>query len=241
MNKVNSTYKDIILINYPQKVTVGDVESLLLKNDDATKKRLVYVIYHRLNNRYGDPLAHVPTNKRSGFLTMAISCLMIEAFQSFREGLEYTRATGAGQKCFSKFFSEIAAFSSLKPFAGDFYSNIRCGILHQAETYGNWRVIRRKGSPLFDVSRKAINADCFFEELVKSFENYCHELEAADWSSALWVAAKRKLKAICDHCNVDNTAAITAQNAPSPKPAPPRNPSAAATPTKPASTHPPQT
>jgi hypothetical protein len=194
------TYKDTVLINFPDVVKVGEVELLLRRNDTEAKKRLVHVIYHRLNNRYVRPLRKIPDKKRSGFLTMAAACLVIEAFQSFRGGYEYTRKKGAGEKCFAKFFTDNEAFCSLRPFSSDFYSNIRCGIFHQAETYGNWLIWHKKGSPLFFLDKKAINADVFLEELAKIIQQYRSELETADWNNKLWVRAKRKLTTICQHC-----------------------------------------
>lgn len=192
-------YKNTDLINYPSKVKVGEVELLLCRNDAEAKKRLIHVIYHRLNNRYVRPLNEIPDDKRSGFLTMAAACLMIEALQSFREGYEYSK-WGAGEKCFAKFFTNNEAFNSLRPFSSDFYSNIRCGILHQAETYGNWLIWRKKGSPLFYQNKKAINADVFLDELAKIIQEYRSELEEADLNNKLWVRAKRKLATICKHC-----------------------------------------
>jgi len=195
-------YKNTDLINYPSKVKVGEVELLLCRNDAEAKKRLIHVIYHRLNNRYVRPLNEIPDDKRSGFLTMAAACLMIEALQSFREGYEYTKRGGAGEKCFAKFFSENEAFKSLHPYSSNFYSNVRCGILHQAETYGNWLIWKDKDRPLFSLYRewRIIIADLFLNELAKSIQRYREELEAADLSDKLWVRAKRKLTKICEHC-----------------------------------------
>src|SRR5580693_3705542 len=135
MKTHGADYKDTVLINYPDEIKVDEVELLLCRNDSKAKKRLVHVIYHRLNNRYVRPLDKIPEKMRSGFLTMAAACLMIEALQSFREGREYTIKRGAGEKCFAKFFSENEAFEPLRPYSSNFYSKIRCGILHQAETY----------------------------------------------------------------------------------------------------------
>jgi hypothetical protein len=130
---------------------------------------------------------------------MAAACLMIEAFQSFREGKEYT-ARGAGAGTFRKFFSDNQAFSRLTTFSDQFYSNIRCGILHQAETYGNWLIIRKKDEPLFNAQKKAINADVFMRELSFSLRSYYRELSKADWNDPLWEAARFKLEKICEHC-----------------------------------------
>ena len=197
----NATYKDTILISFPSEVTVRDVESLLLQKSEAAKKSLIFVIFHRLNNRYVLPLNEIPDRKRSGFLTMAAACLMIEAFQSFREGREYTKDKGAGKECFQNFFSSNKAFRELIPYSDRFYSNIRCGILHQAETYENWLLITGdENEPLFDPKDKSINADLFLKELANSFGEYRHYLIKADWNHPLWKAAKFKLDKICEHC-----------------------------------------
>lgn len=174
----------------------------LLQDDKAAKKLLLKIISHRLYKRYIRPLNDVhPTKRRSGFLMMAAACLMIEAYQSFREGLEHTRNNGADR--FKNFFTENIEFSELAPVYQGFYSNIRCGILHQAETYENWLIIRERGTPLFDGDRKAINADVFFDELAKCFMAYYRHLAKADWSDPLWKAAKFKLLKICEHCRAN--------------------------------------
>jgi hypothetical protein len=131
---------------------------------------------------------------------MAGSCLMIEAILSFRDGLEYTNAKGAGQQCFVKFFKSFRAFDNLVGHEGAFYSNIRCGILHQAETYGNWLISRKTADPLFDPARKTLNADKFFQSVVDAFTGYCDELTASKCTDAVWTNAMTKVRSICDHC-----------------------------------------
>jgi hypothetical protein len=151
---VNASYKSTLLINYPSKVTVEDLENALLQYTPAVKKIFLKIIFHRLYNRYFRPLNNIfPTRRRSGFLMMAAGCLVIEAYQSFRQGREYTRDRGAGMECFENFFGNNQAFNRLSPFSEDFYKNIRCGILHQAETYEDWKVIRRAGQP-FSIPQK---------------------------------------------------------------------------------------
>jgi hypothetical protein len=189
-----------VLSDYPRKLTVCDVRSLMLQNNEESKKRLVDVIFHRLHRRYIVPMKRVPQKYKSGFMMMASACLLIEAFQSFREGLENTKSRGAGEERFLKFFTEIDGFKSLAQHTPEFYANIRCGILHQAETYQGWRVRRDKKSPLFDHAKKVINANAFLNALSRSLRAYCNNLRIADWESDQWKAARRKLAFICDHC-----------------------------------------
>ena len=197
----NTEYKKTKLINFPKVITVGDLEAALLQNDKTAKKVLLKVIFHRLHNRYIRPINNIkPTERRSGFLMMAIACLMVEAYQSFLEKHEYTRKKGAGKKCFRNFFKGNNAFSELAPFYHGFYANIRCGVLHQAETYENWLITREEGTPLFDSQKKSINADVFLAELAKSFLTYSRYLAKADLNDPLWKAAKFKLEKICEHC-----------------------------------------
>jgi hypothetical protein len=67
MKTHGSDYKNTVLINYPTEVSIGEVEDLLLKKTAAAKKRLIYVIFHWLNNRYVRPLDKIPGKKKSGF------------------------------------------------------------------------------------------------------------------------------------------------------------------------------
>lgn len=52
-----------------------------LKNSDS-KERIINLIDHRFQNRY---IKHVKEIE-SGFLKMAIACLMIKALESFKKG-----------------------------------------------------------------------------------------------------------------------------------------------------------
>jgi hypothetical protein len=200
MRAIKPDPNEYVLSEYPVRTTVGDVRTLLSQGDENAKGRLIDIIYHRLNRRYLLPMSHIPLTYKSGFLMMASACLLIEALQSFREGREYTKERGAGEACFRKFFTEIDGFQPFAPHAHDFYVNVRCGILHQAETYQGWGIRRDKGGPLFDPKSKVINANSFLNALSRSLEQYCDGLRSANGNSLQWKAAKTKLAFICNHC-----------------------------------------
>tara|TARA_R110000868_G_scaffold8606_9_gene44331 strand:+ start:2126 stop:2452 length:327 start_codon:yes stop_codon:yes gene_type:complete len=104
------------------------------KKDVESKDSLITFIEHRFKKSY---LIHLDEIK-SGFLKMAISCLMIETLESFKQGLKDTN--GKGRKMFKDFFdTEAINFPGFKDISLDFYSSIRCGILHQAETTNAWQ------------------------------------------------------------------------------------------------------
>ena len=149
----------------------------------------------RFTERYIRPLCGAPDMKH-GFCTMAISCLMIEALESFWQGWPDT--TRKSKEAFSSFFQrcseqglELGIFSDI---ADDFYKGVRCGILHQAETTNGWR-IRRKGA-LCDKHTKTINATKFHNNLEKALLTYCETLKRSDWNLEIWCNLRNKMRAI---------------------------------------------
>lgn len=179
------------------KVTVGQTRNWIKTKDENSKERLIELINHRFYNRYVKHLKEID----SGFLKMAISCLMIETLESFRQGKKNTKAKGVGLKMFIDFFKkESALFPGFEQIAKDFYINVRCGILHQAETTNAWRILRT--NVLLDKKNKTINATKFVSALGKALNNYVEELKSSELSSPIWKNAILKLEDICDNCKI---------------------------------------
>jgi hypothetical protein len=198
MKTPSSDYNDFTLSTFPVKVTVGNLRSWIALDDDASKKSITDFIYHRLNHRYIEPLLQVPKEHKSGFLMMASACLMIETLQAFYSGQMET-AWGDGKKSFGEFFKREKEF--FPGFAADkdnFYTNIRCGILHQAETKGGYRILR--DGLLFDAKEKIINANKFLKALERCLDHYVNNLRASKRNSGLWMNAIKKVGFICDNC-----------------------------------------
>ncbi|MBO1110684.1 hypothetical protein [Bordetella petrii] len=105
-----------------------------------------------------------------GFTMMAIACLSIETLQAFYDGLPDTRGQSAAM--FLGFFANVELAGELKVFNGNewFYPDIRCGILHQAETRNGWRILRC--GPLLDKPGRTINARKFLDGLRESVHLY---------------------------------------------------------------------
>ena len=136
------------------------------------------------------------SGQKSGFAMMAIACLMVETLEAFYQGLENTR--NKSKQMFLDFFNRWEEFKDFRPVAEKFFYDIRCGILHQAETRNGW-IIERVGK-LYDPAHKAVNATAFLKTLEICLARYCTDLEAADWYSERWVNFREKMKAICDNC-----------------------------------------
>jgi hypothetical protein len=87
--------------------TVRDYKSARNSQD---RKRIAEGIHLRFTERYIKPAA-APKHKH-GFTIMAISCLMIEAFESFRQGWE--SSDGKSKAAFCYFFDENDQFSGFR-------------------------------------------------------------------------------------------------------------------------------
>ena len=133
---------------------------------------------------------------------MAVGCLMIEALESFRLGLP--DSSRESERLFCSFFQRHEGLAAFRPVAHDFYKHVRCGILHQAETTGRWR-IRREGF-LLDIGAgpTSINAVKFLGELRVALDEYVGELSRSNWDADVSLKARRKLRAICRNCGVRN-------------------------------------
>ena len=142
------------------------------------RTEIARMIRSRFTERYLDPVdRHGPA--RNGFAIMAISCLMIEAMESFRLG--WVKTNRKGKKAFRSFLAHWDGFAVLRDVSDEFYGHVRCGILHQAETTGGWKM-RREG-PLWDPATRTINAARFISTLRQVLSTYVAELEKEEWDS----------------------------------------------------------
>ena len=90
------------------------------------------------------------------------------------------------------------ALTAFKAHGGQFYEHIRCGILHQGESTGGWKVVRQ--GDLFDAATLTIHATKFHRALAQCLDSYCKALEADRWDGPVWLSFKCKMKTICDNC-----------------------------------------
>ena len=130
------------------------------------RNAIAEAIRGRFSDRYIKPVGAAP---RRGFTIMAVSCLMIEALESFRQGWETSDRQSKVAFCF--FFDAFEQFKDFRGHAQSFYTHVRCGILHQAETTGGWR-IRRDSSALFDPTALTVNADRFLDALEQALGSF---------------------------------------------------------------------
>jgi len=187
---------DETLLCQRPKINVAKCRSMI---DSKQKDELTDFIRARFTERYIIPIKNTCREHKNGFCTMAICCLMIEALESFREGLPET-PWKEGAKTFERFFQRIQnkSLAAFKDQGKDFYECIRNGILHQAETKNGW-TIHRKGK-LFNSVRHTINATRFHNAIAECLDAYCNELQAADWTNDIWKKCVDKLNSVIKNC-----------------------------------------
>jgi hypothetical protein len=165
-----------------------------LRLEEAHDSReIARLISRRFTERYLAPTL-ASCNVKHGFSSMAIGCLMVEALESFRQGWPDTK--NKSQQAFCSFFEAHDEFAAFRGHAERFWKDVRCGILHQAETRGGWRI--RRSGVLFDPQELTVNATAFMGRLGRVLKSYCRRLATADWEGDAWRKCRRKLKAMCD-------------------------------------------
>jgi hypothetical protein len=163
------------------------------------KGEIAKFFVERFTERYITPINLARKKQKHGFCTMAVSCLMIEALESFWCGWPHTKDRSA--LAFCQFFSRCPRFHAFLGHAPDFYRHVRCGILHQAETTGGWTIHRGKGSPmLFDPNGPAIDATKFHKAVSEEITDHANLLKSEDWNSERWRNFRKKMAAVCKNC-----------------------------------------
>jgi hypothetical protein len=179
-------------------MTIGRLYGLINDPSPENSAEVADFIYHRLAGRYIVPQLNIPDTFVSGFLMMSSACLLIEAYRAFREGWDETPWKQAGPT-FAKFFAdENALFPKYECKLNDFYEHVRCGILHQAETTGGYRILLY--GDLFDENGRTYNARLFLQRLEQVVKNYVDKLKMHPRKPELWEPAIKKLDLICQNC-----------------------------------------
>lgn len=177
------------------QITVRDY-SAMHRNRDRSK--IADMIRRRFVERFLDPILDNPN--RHGFAMVAVCCLMVETLESFRNGWNTT--VGKVEGAFCGFFQAHDEFKELRPVAREFYSAVRCGILHQAETRQGWRIHRQPAFFVKEGGVKWLSASEFGKRLETVLNRYHDNLVNADWDATIWLNARKKLQNICRNCGL---------------------------------------
>lgn len=135
----------------------------------------------RLRSRYLNPIALVQNNgewEGEGFTIVSIQCALIEFLAATRAGKNYRYKNAKppyeyqnSRELFIDFLFQTAPFDKLfsKGDAENFYSNVRCALLHEARTKDGW-IIWATGAVPVDCQKKIIYRDSF-QAVIESYIN----------------------------------------------------------------------
>lgn len=143
--------------------TIEDWNELTKKlniNDNENWDNAFEFFNQRIITRYLNPIDSILKSKINlgeGFAVVNLQCSMIETIESFINGCASTfnktkRRTewkrkddiifNSNKEIFISFFNKREPFKNYKNKidGGDFYENVRCSLLHETQTKGNWKI-----------------------------------------------------------------------------------------------------
>ncbi|MCD0472569.1 hypothetical protein [Flavobacterium sp. JAS] len=188
--------------------TVADWNTIRASLTDFNNISLWTTVYNdyfirRLDDRYLSPIRSIKQDgcyTGEGFSIMTIICSLIEFLETTYQGKNYRyRRTGdpplgqyeygASTQIFIDFLINRTPFNMQfnRQNADDFYKNIRCGLLHEARTNGNWTIWGNSGNSILIKKTSTVTIiyrDDFLEALLK--------LINVDYKSELLSSTERK-------------------------------------------------
>ena len=198
-------------------------EKLLIDNDSENKywAKAFRIFEVRVITRFLDPIDAIlnmhPSPKRGkgeGFSAVALQCILIEFFESFYQGKIYVydkNKNNSSKSLYTSFLKNRSPFSNFfntnRNWAGHFYEDVRCGLLHGAATKDRViiRTVEEKDGKIVDINyeniiKKDENGDvilyrnAFQKALKKYLQNYEKELMSC---SKLKKAFYKKMDELC--------------------------------------------
>ncbi len=162
----------------------------------------IKIFEDRINGRFIEIIDRIQEMEYAGFTVMALNCLLIETLQQFYHGVRETP-----HRKVKEYFCEFLTTTSFGRYfdrkqAEIFYSDVRNGILHQAETKKSTKIWIRQDAPLVgwtdDRKGVAIHRKKCSAQLVHEFELYVRRLrQKSSESFELRKHFKTKMNGIC--------------------------------------------
>lgn len=167
--------------------TLSDWQNLRLKLKDKSLlttewDETIKILKERVTERYFEPIQILINNskdKGEGFTILTVECALIEFLATLKDGRIYKRGKASTDQCYyysmsakiyGNFLKSAPIFenyffhkdkTSPRFNRHDFYVNVRCALIHEAQTKNNWeiRIFKNKRADLqntiiFDIDRK---------------------------------------------------------------------------------------
>ena len=159
----------------------------------------VAIVRDRLHGRFLHFADKCLQDDYSGFVVLSIDCLLVETLQQFIEG--ETDGRNKSERCFKRFLARPRFRSDFKPAKTRklFYTDIRCGLLHQAQAKNKWLVRRNQPAMLQQLGTDGyiIDVERFHAAMKVSLDDYLAEIvrpENTELRTKLWT----KMNHICN-------------------------------------------
>lgn len=167
----------------------------------------------RLDSRYFAPIREIEKlnlNIGEGFAIAALHCTLIEFLATTIQGRTFRDANkkdlneheygrGESKNLFVEFLNTNEPFKNMFSQEGqaeDFYSNVRCGLLHEAQTRAGWRIrVCSSASMAINASEKLVYRDKMQAAFDQFLEWYKSELAQ---NCRFQQAFIRKFNSLCE-------------------------------------------
>jgi hypothetical protein len=173
---------------------IDDWKTLDLSDYNSVNWNIAFNIFDdRIKGRFISQISNLKDNPDriirnfSGFVIIAIDCLIIETLEQFYNGIKAT-PDRMSIDSFHNFFQrspEFCSFFDTRDKSKVFYKQIRCGLLHQAQTGKSSTIHIKKGEPILAwVDNSNINEgirihrDKFHTEVENVYKNYLTQLRS---------------------------------------------------------------
>lgn len=180
---------------------------------DTNWDKSIELFKNRLNRKFFDPVKYLIETRKfegEGFSIVTVQCALIESLASFRTGQIFNYGANGNSPSYEyrdskRMFVDFLLSASIfkdnfyeidengvkknnTPFnAENFYSDVRCGLMHEARTKGKWIINAKKhddkSSPKFLEKREdkfSILRTILHYKLKQYVANYCDELRLKD-------------------------------------------------------------
>ncbi len=167
----------------------------------------IFLYQERLENKYFNPILTLINDgpqKGEGFTILTAQCALIESFAAFEKGLifNFNKTTGdpkyqykKSKDLFVNFLLDAVIFENnfwktsgktkqpIATLASDFYSDVRCGLMHEARTKNNWHINTDSNVPFnsgkflkIEKGKISVLRSVLHFSLVKHLQNYSAKL-----------------------------------------------------------------
>jgi hypothetical protein len=188
--------KSVDALRISPKFTSIDWQKLSRANPEDWP-RAVEIVRDRLEGRYLRFADANLADPYSGFVVLALDCLLAETIQQFLLG----KTSGRGKS--REYITLFLSGDRFQPHFDEqarkhFYEDIRCGLLHQAEAKEMW-LVRRGGASMLQILNGRgyiIDVKLFHRAMHETLEDYFQQLvdpEKSTLRANLW----KKMDHIC--------------------------------------------